>query len=527
MSRALMVQGVSSDAGKSFLVTALCRWLRRRGVAVAPFKAQNMSNNARVVDGGEIGTAQWIQARAAGVEADVRMNPVLLKPESDTRSQVVLSGRVDHELTASPWRGRSTRLWPHVEAAYSSLRAAFDVVVIEGAGSPAETNLWAGDIVNMRVADLAGAPVLLVADIDRGGAFAHLYGTWALLPAPWQRRIEGFVLNKFRGDAALLDPAPADLEARTSVPVVGVVPYVAHAVPDEEGPTVLPARTGGPGAPLVGPERMRRPDEHDPVKQRAPAGSKRRGAAYPRKGLRVAILCGPYASNLDEFARLQATCGVDLLGSSADLDRYDLVILPGSKHVAADVDWLRRSGLARRVTDAAARGVPIMGICGGLQALGRRVSDPHGVEGTTTGLGLIDVQTRLQATKRTTRVVARFGPLASPWAWLGGQTVPGYEIRYGRTRGSAEVAARAVVAGDATGRDEDRDRDDRNEAGAPLAFVSGNVLGVYAHGLLEDDTVLEALTGRQPASLDDELDRLADLVDQYLDIRWLAARLGL
>jgi adenosylcobyric acid synthase len=243
----IMVQGVSSDAGKSLIATALCRWLRRRGALVAPFKAQNMSNNARVVDGGEIGTAQWLQALAAGVAADVRMNPVLLKPEADTRSQVVVNGVVSRELTESPWRGRSTRLWPHVEAAYRSLAADYDVVVIEGAGSPAETNLWADDIVNMRVAELAGAPVLLVADIDRGGAFAHLYGTWALLPPPWRSHIRGFLLNKFRGDAGLLAPAPAELERTTGVPTVGVVPWIELALPHEEAPTSARRAVGACG----------------------------------------------------------------------------------------------------------------------------------------------------------------------------------------------------------------------------------------------------------------------------------------
>jgi dethiobiotin synthetase len=197
---ALMVQGVSSDAGKSLLVTALCRWAHQQGISVAPFKAQNMSNNARVVDGGEIGTAQWLQAVAAGVLPDVRMNPILLKPESDTRSQVVLNGVVNEAFTSAPWRDRSSRLWPYVTEAFRSLSDEFDVVIIEGGGSPAETNLWSSDIVNMAVADLADAPVALVADIDRGGAFAHLFGTWALLPPGWRRRIEGFVLNKFRGD---------------------------------------------------------------------------------------------------------------------------------------------------------------------------------------------------------------------------------------------------------------------------------------------------------------------------------------
>lgn len=227
----LMVQGVSSGAGKSLVVAGLCRSLARRGIRVAPFKAQNMSNNASVVDGGEIGTAQWLQALAAGVTPDVRMNPVLLKPESDTRSQVVVNGQVSRELTEAPWRGRSQRLWPAVVDAFESLRADYDVILIEGAGSPAETNLWADDVVNMAMADHAEASVLLVADIDRGGAFAHLYGTWSLLPPHWQKRIDGFLLNKFRGDESLLAPAPADLEARTGVPTVGVLPWLDHDLP--------------------------------------------------------------------------------------------------------------------------------------------------------------------------------------------------------------------------------------------------------------------------------------------------------
>ena len=238
-----------------------------------PFKAQNMSNNARVVDGGEIGSAQWLQALAAGVHPDTRMNPVLLKPESDIRSQVVVDGVVSGELTAMPWHGRSPRLWPHVTAALTSLTEEFEVVIIEGAGSPAETNLWPDDISNMAVADAADAPVALVADIDRGGAFAHLYGTWALLPPPWQARVEGFVLNKFRGDPGLLAPGPADLGAVTGVPTIGVVPWLDHALPDEEGPT-----------PIAGPGR----------------------------GRHVSIICGPFSSNLDEFTQLQRVADVDL-----------------------------------------------------------------------------------------------------------------------------------------------------------------------------------------------------------------------
>jgi adenosylcobyric acid synthase len=452
----IMVQGVSSDAGKSLIATALCRWLRRQGALVAPFKAQNMSNNARVVDGGEIGTAQWLQALAAGVAADVRMNPVLLKPEADTRSQVVVNGVVSRELTESPWRGRSTRLWPHVEAAYRSLAAEYDVVVVEGAGSPAETNLWADDIVNMRVAELAGAPVLLVADIDRGGAFAHLYGTWALLPPPWRSHVRGFLLNKFRGDVGLLAPAPAELEEATGVPTVGVVPWIEHA----------------------------------------PSGHSRR----------VCIVGGPYASNLDEFVRLQQVADVCWARTPAALAGADLVVLPGSKHVPNDLAWMRSTGMADAVISAAAAGVPVLGICGGLQMLGVAIEDPAGVEGSAVGLDLLPVATSYLPGKTTQRTAVRFGRLPPAWSWLDGRSFDGYEIHHGTTRVSGSVEA---IVGDG------------------LGCADGNVLGIYAHGLFESDEVLDAYSGIVPAPLNDTFEQLADLIDAHLDIAWLARCLDL
>jgi adenosylcobyric acid synthase len=463
----IMVQGVSSDAGKSLIATALCRWLRRRGALVAPFKAQNMSNNARVVDGGEIGTAQWLQALAAGVAADVRMNPVLLKPEADTRSQVVVNGVASRELTESPWRGRSTRLWPHVEAAYRSLAAEYDVVVIEGAGSPAETNLWADDIVNMRVAELAGAPVLLVADIDRGGAFAHLYGTWALLPPPWRSHIRGFLLNKFRGDAGLLAPAPAELEQATGVPTVGVVPWIEHALPDEEGPTLG-----------------------------APSGHRRR----------VCILGGPYASNLDEFVRLQQVADVRWARTPDALAGADLVVLPGSKHVPNDLAWMRSRGMADAVISAAASGLPVLGICGGLQMLGGAIEDPAGVEGSAQGLDLLPVVTSYLAGKTTQHTAVRFGRLPPAWSWLDGLSFDGYEIHHGKTTVSGSIE---TIVGDG------------------LGYADGNLLGLYAHGLFESDEVLDAFTGIVPPPLDDTFEQLADLIDAHLDLAWLARCLDL
>ena len=461
---ALMVQGVSSDAGKSLLVTALCRWAHRRGMKVAPFKAQNMSNNARVVDGGEIGTAQWLQAIAAGAHPDVRMNPVLLKPESETISQVVLNGVVSEEFTGAPWRERSTRLWPYVTEAFRALSEEFDVLIIEGAGSPAETNLWTSDIVNMAVADLAEAPVLLVADIDRGGAFAHLYGTWALLPPAWQRRIEGFVLNKFRGDLDLLAPAPEDLEKATGVPTIGVLPWLEHGLPDEEGPTVLVNSGSGP---------------------------------------RVSIVCGPYASNLDEFVQLQQVSNVDWVRTVDQLADADLIVLPGSKHVASDLAWLRETGLADAIVSAAHHGIAVLGICGGLQMLGQRIEDPAHIEGEVVGLGLLPVATHYETSKRTAHASVHLGPMAPPWSWLGERKVSGYEIRHGVTRASEAVE----LAPDG------------------LAYGRGSVLGLYVHGVFEDPIVLKAFSGAIPADLDATLDRLADAVEEHLDTAWLLGRL--
>eukprot|EP01036_Dinobryon_divergens_P043669 gene43669-58165_t len=291
-----MVLGTTSGAGKSWLTTALCRQYARQGLKVAPFKAQNMSNNARVVDGGEIGSAQYFQALAAQAEPEVRMNPLLLKPEADTRSQVVLLGQVNEALSSMPWRGRSLHVWPQIVAALDALMAENDVVVIEGAGSPAEINLHASDIVNMRVALHARARCLLVSDIDRGGAFAHLYGTWALLPAEERALIHGFVLNKFRGDASLLAPAPQMLQDLTGVPTVATLPmWWQHGLPEEDG--VFDDKT--------------------------------RAAGFVSRT--VAVIAYPRISNLDEFQPLKNVPGVRLVWarSPADCAGADWLVLPG------------------------------------------------------------------------------------------------------------------------------------------------------------------------------------------------------
>jgi adenosylcobyric acid synthase len=455
--RALMVQGTSSWAGKSLLVTALARLAALRGIAVAPFKAQNMSNNARVVDGGEIGVAQYLQARAARVEPDVRMNPVLVKPEADSRSQVVVLGRPDLGLSRRAWRERPPSLWPVIERSLRALAAEYELLLIEGAGSPAEINLMSTDLANMRVARLAGARVLLVADIERGGAFAHLYGTWALLEPEDRERLCGFALNKFRGDPALLHPGPDLLHERTGVPVLGVVPRIEHGLPDEDG-AATPARAGG------------RPT--------------------------VAVIRYPTASNLDEFKALEQIADVAWATTPAQLDGADLVVLPGSKHVAADLGWLRARGFPAALT----RARRVLGICGGLQMLGERVDDPAGVEGGAVGLGRLPLRTTFAPQKATRRTTARFGELGEPWAALSGLEVRGYEIRHGET---VALDGPAVLEPD-------------------LGFVAGPVLGLYLHGLFQQPAFARALLGAAPErSLDQELDRLADAVEPHLDLEGL------
>ena len=466
---ALMVQGVSSWAGKSLVTTALVRCFARRGVRVAPFKAQNMSNNARVVSGGEIGVAQYLQALAAGLEPDVRMNPVLVKPEGDSQSQVVVNGEVDGVLSGKPWRGRGAALWPPIEAALHSLLDEFELVVIEGAGSPAEINLRTTDLANMRVALAARAPVVLVADIDRGGAFAHLYGTWSLLGGTERASIRAFVLNKFRGDASLLPPAPAQLEQLTGVPTVGVLPWLDHGLPDENGA----------------------------AQRSKPAGER----------ALVAIVRYPTASNLDEFRALEQVADVVWTASHEQLLDADFVVLPGSKHVASDLAWLRQSGLADAVEQRARSGRPLLGICGGLQMLGERLEDRGGVDGDAQGLGLLPLVTVFARSKVTRRVESRFEALAEPWAALSGLAIDGYEIRHGQTT-AREAGLEALEGG--------------------LGFARGAVLGISLHGLFENAAATRALFGAaSPRPLEAVFDELADAAELHLDTARIEALAGI
>ncbi len=473
--RCVMVLGTSSGAGKSWLATALCRWYARQGLRVAPFKAQNMSNNARVVAGGEIGSAQYFQALAARALPEVRMNPLLLKPERDTHSQVVMLGQVSPELSALPWRGRSERVWPRIVEAFDTLRAENDVIVIEGAGSPAEINLMASDIVNLRMARHAGARCLLVTDIDRGGAFAHLYGTWALLPEADRPLLEGFVLNKFRGDAALLAPAPQELQALTGVPTVATLPmWRSHGLPEEDGMLDF----AGDAAVL---------DE------------------APSDGLTIAIVAYPRISNLDEFQPLRNIPGLRLhwVRSPSQLDGADWIVLPGSKHTSSDLAWLRAQGLDRAIAAHARRGGALLGICGGLQMLGEALIDPHGIDGNGPGLGLLPLVTVFAEDKTVRQRKAVFERFDGPWAALSGLRLGGYEIHHGRTAEHPAMAAAGDRAAPAM------------PDGLAWRNAAGNVLGLYLHGLFEEPAVLRALFGVAARTLDTVFDGLADTIDAH------------
>ena len=426
-----MLQGTGSHAGKSVLAAGFCRLFARRGVRVLPFKSQNMSNNAHVTaDGGEIGWAQAMQAEAARVDTQVDMNPILLKPESGHRCQVIRHGRRVATVDARTYYRLTPRLWPAVVASHARLARAADLLVIEGAGSPAEPNLRRRDIANMRVARLAGARVLLVGDIDRGGVFASLTGTMALLSPPERQMVNGFLINKFRGDPSLLTFALSDLARRTRRPVLGVVPWLdGLALGEEDSAGVTVSTTW------------------------------RAGRA------RVAVIRLPHMANATDLAPLEAERGIDVrfVDAPEALDAADLVIVPGSKDTLADLRVLGQRGLSAAIARHAAGGGAVLGVCGGYQMLGERVEDPGGVEsgGAARGLGLLPVRTRLRPVKITRRVRARWLP--------GGPAFDGYEIRAGVTRSTGPARPLVSVGGRPAG----------------YAAASGRVWGLSVHGLFE------------------------------------------
>jgi len=491
-AKTLMIQGTMSSAGKSTLVTALCRIFARRGLRVAPFKAQNMSNNAAVcADGGEIGRAQYTQALAARVEPTVQMNPVLLKPEADMRSQVIVNGRVWETLPARSYYERKQALWAHVTTALDALRHQYDLVIIEGAGSPVELNLKRGDIVNMAVAKYANSPVLLAGDIDRGGIFAQLLGTLSLLEVDERALVRGLIVNKFRGDPTLFEDGITILEQRGGAPVLGVVPYVVnHGLPEEDAVAI---------------EAQNR--EHS-----------------ARNGVDIAVIALPHIANFDDFDPLKAEAGVSLryVSHPEELGRPNAVILPGTKSTIADLEWLRTSGLAQRILDLAADSTAVVGICGGYQMLGVRVCDPTHAESDQDeilGLGLLASATRFLAHKMTEQVQAK---VTSKAGWLGevhGQTISGYEIHMGQTNG---VAPWLALKRPSTPNDGDMSAD-------------GRIWGCYLHGLFANDNLRRAWlrslgwrdAGLAPLSLEAAFDRLADVVETSLGMALLEQIIGL
>jgi adenosylcobyric acid synthase len=462
---AVMICGTTSGAGKSLLATAMARWYARQGLRVAPFKAQNMSNNARVVVGGEMGSAQYFQALAARCVPEVRMNPVLLKPETDTQSQVILLGQRNDRLSSMEWRQRSEHLWPTIRSCLDGLLASYDVVVIEGAGSPAEINLQSTDIVNMRVAEAAEAATLLVCDIDRGGAFAHLYGTHQLLPESQRALIRGFVLNKFRGDERLLAPGPDMLQSLTGVRTLGVLPmWRDHGLPEEDG--VFDSQPSGSGQSIV-------------------------VVAYPR------------ISNLDEFTPLRRVPGVSISWArqAQTIAGADLLILPGSKHVAEDLAWLRQTGLDTAISAHVKANKPMLAICGGLQMLGHELLDPHGAEGEGVGFGLLPYSTEYDASKLYQHGSYTLSALTGFWARLSGVHFDGYEIRHGRTCPIPYVKQEPSLC---------------PALPANGGWQCGETLALYTHGLFENSAVMHALFSERTPTLDDTLNSLAGFVDAHI-----------
>ena len=480
----LMVQGTTSDAGKSTLVTALCRWLARQGVAVVPFKPQNMAlNSAVTADGGEIGRAQAVQAQAARLAPHTDMNPVLLKPNSDIGGQVIIHGRAVTSMDAVAYQDYKRVAMQAVLDSHRRLSAAYSVVMVEGAGSPAEINLRAGDIANMGFAEAVDCPVILIADIDKGGVFAHLVGTLALLSESEQARVQGFVINRFRGDIALLQPGIDWLEQRTGKPVLGVLPYLMDFHLEAE----------------------------DAIDTRQ--------SSKASEALKVVVPVLPRISNHTDFDPLRLHPQVDLqfVGPGQAVPAADLIILPGSKSVRADLAWLRANGWDTAIQRHLRYGGKLLGICGGLQMLGTRIADPLGLEGpagNSEGLGLLDFETVLETDKQLRNVTGRLLPEGVP--------VSGYEIHAGVSSGPA-LEQPAVQL------------DDGRRDGA--MSTDGQLLGTYLHGLFEEPEACAALlhwVGVRTVEIVDyhalrerDIERLADLVETQLDTGRLRTLCGL
>ncbi len=495
-AKVLMVQGTMSSAGKSLLVAGLCRLFTRQGLHTAPFKAQNMSNNAAVcADGSEIGRAQYTQALACGIEPTAEMNPVLLKPEADARSQVVVMGKPRATLPAREYYKHKAELWDAVTGALDNLRNQYELVIAEGAGSPAELNLKRGDIVNMAIARYANAPVLLVGDVDRGGIFAQLLGTLFLLEPEERALVKGLIVNKFRGDPTLFVDGIRILEELGRVPVLGVVPYMHNlAIPEEDAVA------------LESPE----------------PGQKQIPASMANRFVDIAVIHLPRISNFDDFDPLatEPSVGLRYVSSAQELGEPQAIILPGTKSTIADLTWLHAQGLAEAIKRIAGQGAAVVGICGGYQMLGEIIRDPQQVESSTgamTGLGLLPVETIFEKEKATHRIRAQITAGPDWLVRLTGQTVEGYEIHMGHSESKSnwltihERNRQPVLVSD----------------GAVSA--NGRIWGCYIHGLFANTPLRRAWLTSLGWSEDDvpsgygqdigiEFDRLADVLENALDM---------
>ncbi|MFA5400907.1 MAG: cobyric acid synthase [Dehalococcoidia bacterium] len=445
-ARTLMVQGTASSAGKSVLVAALCRILKQDGYKVAPFKSQNMALNSFVTkDGGEIGRAQAVQAEAAGIEPTVDMNPVLLKPQADATSQVVVLGVAQSVTHAAEYYRDNHKLLPVISKSLAKLKRDYDVVVIEGAGSPAEVNLMDREIANMRIAELARAPVILVGDIDKGGVFASVVGTLQLLPPRQRNRIKGLVINKFRGDISLLQPGIDFIESKCRRPVLGVIPYMRNLAVAQEDSVYLDERR-----------------------------------AHFREGCPdVCIIRLPHISNFDDFDPLEAYCNVRYAASVDKLGDPDLIILPGTKGTISDLQFLHLTGLAKKIVEKAKSGTPVFGMCGGYQMLGRKVTDPVKAESEVSeaeGLGLLDFSTVFEADKITSQVKGKVEAGRGLLAGMRGVEVTGYEIHMGRSRGQKSDFVFKITESVSTPSGYDEGGMDR----------TGLVFGSYMHGVFNN-----------------------------------------
>jgi len=510
-ARAVMVLGTSSHVGKSLLTAALCRIFAQQGHRVAPFKSQNMSLNSAVTpEGLEIGRAQALQAEAAGIPASVHMNPILLKPSGEMTSQIVVRGKIWGSLTASDYHLRRVEeLMPIVRESYEILAAQNDVIVLEGAGSPAEINLKQNDIVNMRMAELADAACLLVGDIDRGGVFASLLGTVELLDPQEQARIRGFLINKFRGDVKLLEPGVRMIEERLAMPCLGVVNYLPQLTIDEEDSLGLPALAS----------------------ERSNTWFPSTDAARP---LRIAVIALPSFSNFTDFdaLRTEPSVSLHLCRSSEQLAHADIIIVPGSKQTASDLRWMRTEGLDRAICIHARKGI-VVGVCGGMQILGGEIRDPHQMEDAngTHGLGLLAIHTTMQPYK-TTKLSSGFLAVSSLFGQpIAKSRISGYEIHIGETTYLEGATPFAMLEAD-------------NAVLSRDGCISTNecVFGTYLHGIFDDDGFRHSFLAAARAfyhlaaadHLEDwkqkreaSLDRLADTVRASLDLTQIFAWVGL